>query len=267
MGSCTSRKDYSFEEQLPVENTFESNYMIEEKIGAGGFGTIFKARHVSGAALVVKMMELTKPSAEAAIMAQLDHSNIIQLFETYTLPQQQILILEYIPDSMDLFDYIENRRRIAEKNARHILQQLTSALCYLHEDLKIAHLDVKPENILIVSTTGQIKLIDFGASQYFTSDPLTSFKGTRQYASPEILFQKSYDPVAADVWAVGVTFFKMVMGRLPFKRSRDYLSPLVFRHTDLSDICLETLAIILNPDPFFRPNTIRDIRQCFWMKC
>ena len=215
--------------------------------------------------MVAKNIETTQASSEAAIMSQLDHSNIIQLLEFYTLPQRLILILEYLPDSMDLFDYIDIRRRVSENNARLILRQLTSALCYLHEDHKIAHLDVKPENILIISTTGQIKLIDFGAAQRITSNLMTTFQGTRQYASPEILFQKSYDPIAADVWAVGVTFFKMVMGHLPFKRSRDYLSPLIFRHSKLSNICLETLAIILNPSPTFRPNTIRDIKQCFWM--
>ena len=167
MGTCTSRRQFSedldFGHLQTEENAFENNYTIEEKIGAGGFGTIFKVRYVSGAVMVAKNIETTRASAEAEIMSQLIHSNIIQLMEFYTMPQRLILILEYLPDSMDLFDYIDIRRRVSENNARLILRQLTSALCYLHEDHMIAHLDVKPENILIISTTGQIKLIDFGS--------------------------------------------------------------------------------------------------------
>lgn len=270
MGSCASRR-YSSEQveahykQTMGDSTFEGNYTIEAKIGSGGFGTIYKVKHISGEELVAKKIETGDLPSEVTIMSQLNHANIIRLIEFFSQPSRTILILEYLPDCMDLFDYIDIKRRIPEKNAKHIIRQLTSALCYLHEEKEYAHLDVKPENILILPKSGDIKIIDFGASQPISPYLLTTFKGTRQYASPEILFQKSYDPVAADVWAVGVTLFKMVMGHLPFKKSRDYMSPLVFRHTEVSNICLETIAIILNPNPQLRPASIRDVKQCYWL--
>ena len=281
---CTSRKQHLEPEEIPSPklhqeedltssesiNTFESSYNLQEKIGSGGFGTVFRVTHIlSGADMVAKKIKTdpdNKVPAEITLMTELEHPRIIRLLEFYSTPRQILLILELLPGCLDLFDYIDIKTRIPEQNTKYILHQLTSALSYLHEEKQIAHLDVKPENILIQPSTGDIKLIDFGAAQRIRPDFHSTFKGTKQYASPEILFTGHYDPVAADIWALGVTFYKMIMGHLPFKRSRDYLRPLTFTYTGVSTICLETIAIILNPNTDLRPLTIRDIMSCHWMR-
>ncbi|KAL5252316.1 hypothetical protein ACHWQZ_G015177 [Mnemiopsis leidyi] len=270
MGSCTSRKQHlEPEEQLPPQNLARTDYSLHEKLGAGGFGTVFRAtRHKTGEQVVAKKIrtDVDIPDQEAELMTELDHPKIIRLLEHFKQRRFTFLILELLPNCMDLFDYIDYKDRVPEKNAKYILLQLTSALCYLHEEKQIAHLDVKPENILIQPDSGNIKLIDFGAAQRITSTTLTTFRGTQQYASPEILFTRKYNPVAADIWALGVIFYKMVMGHLPFKRSRDYMKPLCFTFTGVSPLCLETISIILNPNPDFRPCSVRDVRSSRWMK-
>jgi serine/threonine protein kinase len=286
MGLCTSRKKHLEPEDLPPriyplkstdfpisdlsEKSFLSSYSVHEKIGSGGFGTVFRITHIrTNTQLVAKTIKTdadNKVPAEITLMRDVDHPNIIRLLDYYTTARHILLILEFLPDCMDLFDYIDLKTLLPEKNMKFILVQLTSALSYLHEEKQIAHLDVKPENILIQPTTGDVRLIDFGAAQRIRPELHTTFQGTRQYASPEILFNERFDPVAADVWALGVTLYKMVTGRLPFKRSRDYLKPLSLRCSGVSALCLETIAIILNPNPDLRPTSIRDIRNCSWMK-
>ena len=268
MGLCTSRKQHLEPEDLSPPKTSGHNYILHEKLGAGGFGTVFRATHdKTGEEVVAKKIrtDADVPDHEAELMTELDHPRIIRLLDHFTELRYTFLILELLPHCLDMFDYIDYKNRIPEKNAKYILLQLTSALCYLHEEKQIAHLDVKPENILIQPTTGNIKLIDFGAAQRITSTTLTTFKGTRQYASPEILFTGEFDPVAADVWALGVTCYKMVMGHLPFKRSRDYLKPISFTFTGVSSLCLQTISIILNPNPDLRPCSVRDVRSSLWM--
>ena len=284
MGLCTSRQNQepedlsSFKENpaadltssdQPSLNSFNSTYSLHEKIGSGGFGSVFRVTHLhSGAELVAKKIKTesdTVPS-EITLMAEISHPQIIRLLEFYTTPRHLLIILELLPGCMDMFDYIDIKKRMSEVNTKYILRQLSSALSYLHEEKQIAHLDVKPENILIQPSTGIIRLIDFGAAQRITQDVHSTFSGTKQYASPEILFTGHYNPVAADIWAFGVTFYKMVMGHIPFKRTRDYLNPLTFTYRGVSSLCLETISIILNPNPNLRPLTIRDIRSCHWMR-
>ena len=280
MGLCTSRKQHLEPEDLYRKQhpedlsspgpSFLSSYHLHEKLGSGGFGTVYRVTHKdTGTQRVAKKIkrdpEQEEPS-EVNLMRELDHPQIIGFLEHYTSPFYQILILELLPGCMDLFDYIGLRGKLPERSTKFIMIQLTAALTYLHEEKQIAHLDVKPENILIQPTTGDTRLIDFGAAQRIRPRPHTTFRGTRQYASPEILFSGKFDPVAADVWAVGVTLYKMIYGRLPFKRSRDYLRPLSFFHTGVSTLCLETIAIILNPNPDLRPASISDIRSSYWLQ-
>ncbi|KAL5257666.1 hypothetical protein ACHWQZ_G012550 [Mnemiopsis leidyi] len=266
--SLRGRKQHLEPEDLVSERTIGKDYILHEKLGAGGFGTVFRATHSrTGDEVVAKKIRARTdvPDHEAEFMTELDHPRIIRLLDHFTDTIFTFLILDLIPNCIDMFDYIGYKNRIPEQNAKYILAQLTSALCYLHEEKQIAHLDVKPENILIQPDTGNIKLIDFGAAQRITSSTLTTFRGTRQYASPEILFTGEYDPVAADIWALGVTFYKMVMGHLPFKRSRDYLKPLSFTLTGVSTLCLKTISIILNPNPDLRPGSVRDVKNSLWM--
>jgi serine/threonine protein kinase len=96
------------------------------------------------------------------------------------------------------------------------MTQLASAVTYLHS-LSIAHCDLKLENILIDNNIKTAKIIDFGLAiekRTFVDDVCL---GTPSYMSPQLLSKDSFNPFKADVWALGVMYYKIVFGFLPFK--------------------------------------------------
>jgi len=100
--------------------------------------------------------------------------------------------------------------------ALRLFRQISSALSYLHS-LEIAHCDLKLENILVDRELSQTKLIDFGLSIQKQSRIEDFCLGTPSYMSPQLLKKEGFSPFKADVWALGVLFFKLIFGVLPFK--------------------------------------------------
>lgn len=109
---------------------------------------------------------------------------------------------------------LKSKTKIPEKEALEYLAQIISAVHYLHQH-NIVHRDIKPENILL--TGQQIKLIDFGLSNIY--NPRARLKtpcGSPCFAPPEMVCGLDYDPEKSDVWSIGITFFYMLSGYLPF---------------------------------------------------
>lgn len=138
----------------------------------GGYGTVQKCWHKeTGAVRAVKIMKKSKISKsdwtrlryEIDILKNLDHPNILRLFEVFE-DKQQIYLVTEICDGGELFDEIINRGKFEEKDAAPIMKQLLSAISYCHKK-NVCHRDLKPENILLdAKDKGTIKLIDFGTS-------------------------------------------------------------------------------------------------------
>ncbi|ELK33878.1 Serine/threonine-protein kinase MARK2 [Myotis davidii] len=114
----------------------------------------------------------------------------------------------------DLREHLQTYGRMTEREARAAFRQLVSALHYCHHK-GIAHRDLKPANILF-DTNNFIKLADFGFAKEMKGQNLSTFCGTMYYLAPEI-FKQDYDGCKADVWSLGVTLYKMVMGKVPFR--------------------------------------------------
>jgi aurora kinase len=112
-----------------------------------------------------------------------------------------------------LFEYLNNAGTLGVKEATDFLRDIIEALMYLHEK-SIAHRDIKPENI-VISTAGLAKLCDFGWSALVES-ARTTFCGTLDYASPEIIQHKAYD-WSVDIWCIGVLTYELFVGRAPFE--------------------------------------------------
>ena len=272
MGNCSSfrRGEDDSCQSSSEAASFQSTYDIQEKIGSGGFGTIYTVKNLyTNSTLVakrIKSQNSLRVPAEVDILLKIRHPLIISLLEYYLTPNYTIMIMEYLPNAIDLFDYIAYLGQVSERRSKHVARQLTTALTFLHEEEKVAHLDVKPENILITPKSGYIKLIDFGASVRLEKVPeMFSFSGTKEYASPEVLFYKSFYPIDVDIWSVGVTLYKMIEGKLPFKRSRDYKKPISFTRNDLSPTCTITLTRILYPSLSIRPRSISEVARSPWL--
>lgn len=114
-----------------------------------------------------------------------------------------------------MLDYIISHGRLKEKQARKFGRQIASALDYCHRN-SIVHRDLKIENILI-SKTGDIKIIDFGLSNLFSPRThLKTFCGSLYFAAPELLQAKQYTGPEVDVWSFGIVLYVLVCGKVPF---------------------------------------------------
>jgi serine/threonine protein kinase len=124
------------------------------------------------------------------------------------------MLFEYV-NGGQMLDYIISHGKLKEKQARKFSRQISSALDYCHRN-SIVHRDLKIENILI-SKTGDIKIIDFGLSNLFAPrSHLRTFCGSLYFAAPELLQAKAYTGPEVDVWSFGIVLYVLVCGKVPF---------------------------------------------------
>ena len=210
-------------------------YRVQSAVGQGGMGTVWLAERADGLFQRKVALKLVHPAfagsavaerfaRERAILAGLDHPHIARLFDAgVTGDGQPYLALEYV-EGVPLTVYCDERR--LDIRARIALfQQVLGAVQYAHTNLVI-HRDLKSSNIL-VSTEGQVRLLDFGIAKRITEGDtnetaLTQLGGrafTPAYASPE---QITGLPVttASDVYALGVVFYELLCGRSPYALER-----------------------------------------------
>ncbi|SOS80489.1 calcium-dependent protein kinase 5 [Plasmodium sp. gorilla clade G1] len=192
------------------------------KLGKGSYGNVVKAvSKRTGQQRAIKIIEkkkihnIERLKREILIMKQMDHPNIIKLYEVYEDNEKLYLVLE-LCDGGELFDKIVKYGSFSEYEAYKIMKQIFSALYYCHSK-NIMHRDLKPENILYVDNTedSPIQIIDWGfASKCMNNHNLKSVVGTPYYIAPEILRGK-YDK-RCDIWSSGVIMYILLCGYPPF---------------------------------------------------
>lgn len=151
---------------------------------------------------------------EIEILKTLDHPNILRLFELFEDEKRFYIVTEALR-GRELFEEILRRGAFNENDTAAIMQQLLSAVNYLHQN-KIAHRDLKPENILLEGTTNlNITLIDFGSAATFGGGKeLRGTIGSTYYIPPEVL-TGSYNE-KCDIWSCGVILYILIAGSAPF---------------------------------------------------
>ncbi|AEO64221.1 uncharacterized protein THITE_47324 [Thermothielavioides terrestris NRRL 8126] len=153
---------------------------------------------------------------EAAIVSLLNHQYICGLRDNLRTRWHWYMLFEYV-NGGQMLDYIISHGKLKEKQARKFARQIASAVDYCHRN-SIVHRDLKIENILI-SKTGDIKIIDFGLSNLFSPDEdrkLKTYCGSLYFAAPELLQARPYTGPEVDVWSFGVVLFVLVCGKVPF---------------------------------------------------
>ena len=256
------------------------NYVLLSEIGTGTFSKVAKAFHIiTEKEVAVKILQKDKIKddidierilREMEILKKLIHPNICQLYETYSTVHNFYLMMEHITGG-DLFDFITNNNYLSEKQSCKFFRQLISVIEYLNE-LGISHRDIKPENILLDNEHQNIKLIDFGLSNYFTEKKLLkSSCGSPCYASPEMLSGKPYLGITTDLWSAGIVLYSMLVGSLPFDDQELYE---LYKQINLgkfylpSTLSLEAIDLlkrILNVDPKKRIG-LEGIKEHKWFK-
>ncbi|XP_039527958.1 MAP/microtubule affinity-regulating kinase 3a isoform X2 [Pimephales promelas] len=199
------------------------NYRLLKTIGKGNFAKVKLARHIlTGSEVAIKMIDKTqlnptslqKLSREVTIMKNLNHPNIVKLFEVIETEKTLFLVMEYASGG-EVFDYLVAHGRMKEKEARAKFRQIVSAVQYCHQK-RIVHRDLKAENLLLDADMN-IKIADFGFSnEFMVGNKLDTFCGSPPYAAPELFQGKKYDGPEVDVWSLGVILYTLVSGSLPF---------------------------------------------------
>ena len=256
------------------------NYVLLNEIGTGTFSKVAKAFHIiTDQEVAVKILEKEKIKdeidierilREIEILKKVIHPNICQLYETYSTVHNFYIMMEHITGG-DLFDYITNNNYLSENKSCKLFRQLISVIEYLNE-LGISHRDIKPENILLDDEQENIKLIDFGLSNYFSeSKLLKSSCGSPCYASPEMLSGMPYLGITTDLWSSGIVLYSMLVGSLPFDDQELYelykqikLGKFYLPST-LSLEAIDLLKRILNVDPDKRIS-LEGIKNHQWFK-
>ncbi|NWX61450.1 DAPK3 kinase, partial [Promerops cafer] len=154
---------------------------------------------------------------EVAILQQVLHANIVKLHDIYENKTDVVLILELVSGG-ELFDFLAQKESLSEEEATRFIRQILDGVNYLHSK-KIAHFDLKPENIMLLDKNipiPHIKLIDFGLAHKIEDG--VEFKnifGTPEFVAPEIV---NYEPLglAADMWSIGVITYILLSGASPF---------------------------------------------------
>lgn len=202
-----------------------NQYELVEKINEGGSGVIYKAVNMfTGSLVALKLLNKTfhgntaalkKFQFEANQYLYLEHPNIVKLLD-FKIDNQPYLVMEYV-QGMNLDEYINKiTGPISINKAKNILMQLLSAIEYAHK-MDVLHLDIKPSNIMI-NNAHQIKVLDFGISKKVDEEHDKMFVGSPYYMSPEQVLQNGVDK-SSDIYAIGITFYQMVTGQLPFPKN------------------------------------------------
>lgn len=211
-------------QQVSPYAALDGQYELHETIGSGGFAKVKVATHLlTGEKVAIKIMDkrqlgddLPRIYLEIDAMKQLTHRHVCKLYQVLETDAKIFMILEYCPGG-ELFDYIVERDRLEEDDARMFFRQIASAVAYIH-NMGYAHRDLKPENLLL-DDEQNLKLIDFGlcANPAGGMDQrLATCCGSPAYAAPELVSGRHYLGSEADIWSMGVLLYALLCGFLPF---------------------------------------------------
>ena len=206
-----------------------NGYIAGVDLGSGSYSKVKLARDVGNNDELVAVKIVDRAMAphdyqqtflprELNTWPHIVHPNIIRHHETFQETRRIFMVLEYVSGG-DLLTFVQASGAVGERRARSWFSQICEAMCYVHS-LECAHRDLKLENILLTGDLERIKICDFGFVTDTGSELSDIYCGSRSYAAPEILLGKPYDPKKADIWALGVILYILVVGRMPFDETR-----------------------------------------------
>ena len=202
----------------------EFGYTLMNPIGTGGTASCFLVfSEKYNMYFVVKKMEISNKvictHCELNALRTIISPHVIQMYNFKVEQDSIYLVLEYCSQG-SLLDFIKKDGRLKGDKLNAICYTLLLGLKDIH-DHAFAHLDIKPANIL-VDRYGRIKLADFGISRQQTDEKKEGQRaGTVVFMAPEIWNKKSYDPFKADIWSMGITFYFLATGKVPWRKTAD----------------------------------------------
>ena len=211
---------------IKIGDRIDNRYRITSRIGTGGMAEVFEATDFINKTIVaIKIMReelLSNPENivrfknEAQACAAMNHPNIIRVYAQGQADGRPFMAYEYIK-GQTLFEKLEFLTQLTVFEACQVMEQLLDAVAYIHKH-GIIHRDIKPQNIFYLPN-GTVKLADFGIAVDAKMDETKTEKGVMGsifYLAPEIC-EGNPATIQSDIYSIGVTFFEMVTGRLPFE--------------------------------------------------
>ena len=258
--------------------TTVGKYRVVERLGRGGMGTVYKAvdetldRHVAIKVLNPEFGDgdvLRRFRAEAVTLARLNHPGIATIYELHRQHDELMMVMEFVRGET-FHDLADRVGPLDPPQAAHLCIQVLDALGHAHR-AGVIHRDLKPANLMI-GETGAVKVMDFGIARVLGTEQFTLgglMMGTPAYMAPEQVMGQVID-TRADLYAVGVVFYRLLAGRLPFvadtaiamaqKQISEQPTPLADLRPDLPAWCSEIAVRALAKDPAQRFQTAEEFR-------
>ncbi|XP_035802106.2 striated muscle preferentially expressed protein kinase isoform X13 [Amphiprion ocellaris] len=253
-------------------------YDIHKEIGRGAYSYVKRVTHKKGkaefAAKFISARRKRKALAlrEMDLLSELDNERILYFHDAFEKKNMVVLITELCHE--ELLERMAKKTAVMELEIRSSVQQVLEGLRYLHQK-SIAHLDIKPENILMSGPgSDHIRICDFGnAIKLETSEEHYSKYGTPEYVAPEIVNQTPVT-TATDIWPVGVITYLCLTGVSPFAGENDRATALnirnynvAFEESMFSDLCKEARGFVIKllVVDRLRPSAIECLRHP-WFK-
>jgi serine/threonine protein kinase len=258
-------------------------YQIEQRLGAGGMSTVFKAtdsvleRPVAVKLLAEHLAEdedfVARFRREALSAARLQHPNIVQVFDSGQDPDslRHYIVMEYV-DGPSCADLLRERKRLEIEETVQLVRDACHGLDYAHR-AGVVHRDVKPGNLLVARETHTTKLADFGIAKAAEQTRITqvgSVLGTAAYLSPEQARGEEAGP-ASDIYSLGVCTYQFLTGRLPheygsltelaLKQQQEAVQPITDLRPEVPAELDEAVRLCLERDPGSRYRSALELAQ------
>jgi glycogen synthase kinase 3 beta len=198
------------------------NYSTERVVGNGSFGVVFQATCLeTGETVAIKKVLQDKrfKNRELQIMKMMGHPNVVDLQHCFfTQEKNEVylnLVLEFVPDTVYRISkhYAKAGQRMPGLYVKLYTYQMCRALAYIHA-LGVCHRDIKPQNLLVNTSSHVLKLCDFGSAKVLApGEPNISYICSRYYRAPELIFGATDYTPAIDVWSVGCVMAELLLGQ------------------------------------------------------
>jgi len=264
----------------PGQQIHNGKYIIEAILGGGGFGVTYRAQNPKeGKVVAIKTLNAnvqgkpnfreyqTKFVNEALSLARCSHPHVVQVYEVFPEMAGNIelwcMVMELI-DGTNLAEYLEDNGILSEAKALPMIQQVGSALSFVHQQ-KFTHLDIKPQNVMLRKRGFEAVLIDFGLARQVTAPGklrTNSNSGTECYAPIELLEKRAELGAYTDVYSLAATLYVMLTGELPFpsqfRKQNIPLTPPKQFNSEISDRVNAAIMKGMELEPQNRPQSVQE---------
>ena len=251
--------------------TISGRYVLESRLGQGGMGIVFRAKHLflkSSHAVKIILPSLVEDDEnllvrfrqEAVLAASIDHPNVIRVTDFGVENKMPYLVMEYI-NGIPLSNYLQEGRPLPPEQAFGLFYPVAEGVAAAHSK-GIVHRDLKPQNIMVqkdLPMHSAVKVLDFGLAKIKSADSYPSLiqaktmniVGSPPYMSPEQWSGEGVDN-RTDIYALAVVLYQMLVGQLPFQA--DSMPAMMYQHLTVPPPTAESFGVTLPPgvEPIIR---------------